>query len=256
MDITVMLFRLSEGMLKSILIFGLTLIFSLPLGLLVSFGRMSTWAPFRCFEKIECRCSGKHLGFKPILLLKKGCVFVLHGIAGFKPVQFIIKVYISIMRGTPLMLQLMVVYFGPYFIFGIKISLEYNFYAVIIAFVINYAAYFAEIYRSGIESMPKGQYEAAEVLGYSKAQTFLKIILPQMIKRILPPVTNEVITLVKDTSLAFVVAYAEMFTIAQRIASKESSVLPFAGAAIFYYVFNLIVAVTMEKAEKGLAYYQ
>ena len=166
------------------------------------------------------------------------------------------KIYISIMRGTPLMLQLMVVYFGPWFIFGIKISLAYNFYAVIIAFVINYAAYFAEIYRGGIESMSKGQYEAAEVLGYSKGQTFFKIIMPQMIKRILPSVTNEVITLVKDTSLAFVVAYAEMFTVAKQIAAKESSVMPFVGAAIFYYVFNLVVAMAMEKAEKSVSYYQ
>lgn len=236
LDITAMLLRLSEGMIRSVFIFALTLLFSLPLGLLVSFGRMSKWAPFACLSESK------------IVLLQK--------IAGFKPVQFIMKVYISIMRGTPLMLQLMVVYFGPYYIFGIKISSEYQFYAVIIAFAINYAAYFAEIYRSGIESMPKGQYEAAEVLGYSKAQTFFKIILPQMVKRILPPVTNEVITLVKDTSLAFVIAYAEMFTVAKQIASKESSVLPFVGAAIFYYIFNLIVAVSMEKAEKRLSYYQ
>lgn len=228
--------RLSEGMLRSVLIFGLTLLFSLPLGLLVSFGRMSKWAPFNRLEESKNA--------------------FLRKIAGFKPVSFLIKVYISIMRGTPLMLQLMVVYFGPYYIFGVKISSEYQFYAVIIAFAINYAAYFAEIYRSGIESMPKGQYEAAEVLGYSKAQTFFKIILPQVIKRIIPPVTNEVITLVKDTSLAFVIAYAEMFTVAKQIAAKESSVIPFVGAAIFYYLFNLIVAVAMEKAEKSLAYYQ
>ena len=236
LNITAMILRLSEGMLRSVLIFGLTLVFSLPLGLLVSFGRMSKWTPFACFGETKYNA--------------------LRKLAGFKPVQFIMKIYISIMRGTPLMLQLMVVYFGPYYIFGIKISSEYQFYAVIIAFAINYAAYFAEIYRGGIESMPKGQYEAAEVLGYSKAQTFFKIILPQMVKRILPPVTNEVITLVKDTSLAFVIAYAEMFTVAKQIAAKESSVLPFVGAAIFYYVFNLIVAVTMEKTEKSLAYYQ
>ena len=236
LNITAMIIRLSEGMLRSVLIFGLTLLFSLPLGLLVSFGRMSKWAPFNRFEESKNK--------------------VLRKLAGFKPVSFIIKVYISIMRGTPLMLQLMVVYFGPYYIFGVKISSEYQFYAVIIAFAINYAAYFAEIYRSGIESMPKGQYEAAEVLGYSKARTFFKIILPQVVKRIIPPVTNEVITLVKDTSLAFVIAYAEMFTVAKQIAAKESSVLPFVGAAIFYYIFNLIVAVAMEKAEKSLAYYQ
>lgn len=236
LDITAMLLRLGEGMLRSVVIFGLTLVLSLPLGLLVSFGRMSKWAPFACLEESKS-------GF-------------LRKVSGFKPVQMIVKIYISVMRGTPLMLQLMVVYFGPWFIFGIKISLAYNFYAVIIAFVINYAAYFAEIYRGGIESMPKGQYEAAEVLGYSKAQTFFKIIMPQMVKRILPSVTNEVITLVKDTSLAFVVAYAEMFTVAKQIAAKESSVMPFVGAAVFYYVFNLVVALAMEKAEKSVSYYQ
>jgi len=236
LDISAMIIRLGEGMLRSVMIFGLTLILSLPLGLFVSFGRMSKWAPFACLKE------AKNSFFRKV--------------SGFKPVQFVVKIYISIMRGTPLMLQLMVVYFGPWYIFGIKISSEYRFYAVIIAFAINYAAYFAEIYRSGIESMPAGQYEAAEVLGYSRAQTFLKIILPQMIKHILPAITNEVITLVKDTSLAFVIAYAEMFTVAKQIAAKDSSVLPFVGAAVFYYVFNLIVAVVMEKAEKSLSYYQ
>jgi len=251
-----MLLRLGDGMLKSVLIFGLTLVFSLPLGLLVSFGRMSKWAPFRRFEKIECRYTGKHLGLKPLSFFKNGGLSFLCKLAGFKPVQFVVKIFISILRGTPLMLQIMFVYYGPYYIFGVKNSSGYQIYAVIIAFAVNYAAYFAEIYRSGIESMPKGQYEAAEVLGYSKAQTFSKIILPQMVKRILPPVTNEVITLVKDTSLAFVISYTEMFTVAKQIASAETSVMPYIGAAVFYYVFNLIVAMTMEKAEKSLAYYQ
>jgi polar amino acid transport system permease protein len=160
------------------------------------------------------------------------------------------------MRGTPLMLQLMVVYFGPYFIFGIRISRGYSLVAVLIAFTINYAAYFAEIYRGGIESMPVGQYEAATILGYSKAQTFFRIILPQVIKRILPSVTNEVITLVKDTSLAFVVAVSEMFTIAKQIASSQTTMMPFVIAAIFYYVFNLLVAIVMEYIERKLNYYR
>ena len=144
-------------------IFFLTLIFSLPLGLLISFGRMSK-------NKI---------------------------------LRTIVKVYISVMRGTPLMLQLLVVYFGPYYLFGMQIGGTYRFTAIILGFALNYAAYFAEIYRAGIESIPVGQYEAAQVLGYSKAQTFVKIILPQVVKRVLPPVTNETITLVKDTSMAF-----------------------------------------------------
>ena len=126
----------------------------------------------------------------------------------------------------------------------------------IIAFSINYAAYFAEIYRSGIESMPIGQYEAAKVLGYGKAQTFFKIILPQVIKRILPSITNEVITLVKDTSLAFVIAQAEMFTIAEQISSAQTSIAPLMVAGLFYYIFNLIVAIAMEKVEKAFAYYR
>lgn len=154
------------------------------------------------------------------------------------------------------MLQIMVVYFGPYYLFGVKINSSYQIYAAIIAFSINYAAYFAEIYRGGIESMPTGQYEAAKILGFTKTQTFFRIIFPQVIKRILPSVTNEVITLVKDTSLAFVIAYAEMFTIAKRIAAKETSMIPFVAAGIFYYVFNLIVALVMNKLEKNMSYYK
>ncbi len=216
MTLSVMLKQLVAGMGVSVEIFFVTLIFSLPLGLLVCFGRMSK-------------------------------NFVL---------RTVVKGYISIMRGTPLMLQLMVVYFGPYFIFGIRISRGYSLIAVFIAFAINYAAYFAEIYRGGIESMPVGQYEAAYILGYNKAQTFFLIILPQVIKRILPSVTKEIITLVKDTSLAFVVAVAEMFTIAKQIASSQTTMMPFVIAGIFYFIFNLIVAVTMEKIEKKMNYYR
>lgn len=194
MDIGKLLGQLGSGMITSTEIFLLTLLFSLPLGLIISFGRMS----------------------------KSGIV------------KTITKVYISIMRGTPLMLQLMVVYFGPFYLFGMKISADYRFTAVIIGFVLNYAAYFAEIYRSGIESMPVGQYEACKVLGYSKMQTFGKIILPQVIKRILPPITNEVITLVKDTSLAMVIAVSEMFTTAKAIAASQTTMVPFIVAAIFY----------------------
>ena len=215
--------QLGEGMLKTCLLFFSTLIISLPLGLIISFGRMSKWAPF----------GGK-----------------------FKPLSLITRLYISIMRGTPLMLQIMVVYFGPYYLFGIKISASYQIYAAIIAFAINYAAYFAEIYRGGIESIAQGQYEAAHILGFSKNQTFFRIILPQVMKRILPSVTNEVITIVKDTSLAFVIAYAEMFTMAKRIAAKETSMIPFVVAGVFYYVFNLIVALVMNGIEKKMSYYK
>ena len=215
MSISVMLMQLIKGLGVTAEIFFLTLIFSLPLGLLVSFGRMSKNALVRTISKI----------------------------------------YISIMRGTPLMLQLIVVYFAPFYVFGLKIP-NYRFPAIIIAFALNYAAYFAEIYRSGIESMPAGQYEVAKVLGYTKAQTFMRIILPQVIKRILPPVTNETITLVKDTSLAFVLAQAEMFTMAKQIAAKETSIMPLMAAGLFYYIFNLIVAFAMERLEKALNYYK
>ena len=211
-----MLSQLTGGMVVSIEIFLLTLLFSLPLGLVVAFGRMS----------------------------KNGII------------KGIVKIYIAIMRGTPLMLQLIVVYFAPFYVFGIKISQSYRFVAVIIAFSINYAAYFAEIYRAGIESIPIGQYEAAKVLGYSKVQTFFKIIFPQVVKRILPPVTNETITLVKDTSLAFVIAVAEMFTIAKQIAAKQASVSALMVAGLFYFIFNYVVAFAMEALEKKLSYYR
>ena len=154
------------------------------------------------------------------------------------------------------MLQLMVVFFGPYYIFGVRLSSEYRMTAVLIGFAINYAAYFAEIYRGGIESMPVGQYEAAKLLGYTKTQTFFRIIMPQVVKRILPSVTNEVITLVKDTSLAFVLSVTEMFTIAKQIAAAQTSMTAFVAAGIFYYVFNLVVALTMEAIEKKLSYYR
>ena len=215
MTLQQMITQLAGGMAVSTQIFVITLLFSLPLGLVIAFGRMSK----------------------------------------NKLIQTIVKVYISIMRGTPLMLQLMVVYFGPYYLFRIKVGSSYRLWATFIGFVINYAAYFAEIYRSGIQSMPVGQYEAAEILGYGKAQTFFKIILPQMVKRVLPPVTNEVITLVKDTSLAFVLSYAEMFTIAKRVANSISSVMPLFVAGLFYFVFNAIVAWAMEKIEKRMSYY-
>jgi polar amino acid transport system permease protein len=211
-----MLEQLSAGMVTTVFIFAMTLLFSLPLGLILSFGRMS----------------------KNFLI------------------RNVTKLYISIMRGTPLMLQLFVVYFGPYYLFKISISSNYRAYAVVIAFVINYAAYFAEIYRGGIESMPQGQYEAAKVLGYTRSQTFVKIILPQVVKRILPSVTNEVITLVKDTSLAFSIAYTEMFTIAKSLAASQRSMIPFVAAAVFYYIFNFIVASLMELWEKKMNYYR
>ena len=166
------------------------------------------------------------------------------------------KIYISIMRGTPLMLQLLVVYFGPYFLFGMELSSDSRLNAVLIGFAINYAAYFAEIYRAGISAIPVGQYEAAKLLGYNKAQTFIYIVMPQVVKHIIPPVANETITLVKDTSLAFTLAVTEMFTLAKQLVAAESSMIPLAVAGIFYYIFNLVVALTFDYIEKKMSYYR
>jgi polar amino acid transport system permease protein/polar amino acid transport system substrate-binding protein len=172
------------------------------------------------------------------------------------PLRGLVKLYISIVRGTPLMLQLLVVFYGPYFLFKISTPPGYRFAAVIIGFSLNYAAYFAEIYRSGIQSIPKGQYEACKVLGYSRMQTNVKIVLPQMIKNIIPSITNEVITLVKDTSLAFAVSYTEMFTLAKQIAAAKTTMMPLFIAGVFYYVFNFVVAFIMERIETKLNYYR
>lgn len=173
-----------------------------------------------------------------------------------KLLSLLAKFYISVMRGTPLMLQLLVVYFGPYFIFGIPITQSYRLKAVLIGFALNYAAYFAEIYRSGISAIPVGQYEAARLLGYSRPQTFFRIVMPQVIKRIIPPVANETITLVKDTSLAFTLAVAEVFTVTKQLVAAESSMVPFVVAGVFYYVFNLLVAMFFDYLENRLSYYQ
>ena len=207
--------QLLGGMVTSIEIFLLTLLFSLPLGLVVAGGRMSRFAPLR----------------------------------------WLMRIYISVMRGTPLMLQLIIVFFAPYYVFGINLTPEYRFIAVIIAFTINYAAYFAEIYRGGIEAIPKGQYEAAKVLGYNKFETFFIIVLPQVFKIVLPSITNEVITLVKDTSLSFVIAIPEMFTVAKQIAAADASIAALLVAGVFYYILNAIVAFVMEYIEKRLSYY-
>ncbi len=215
MTLTTMIQKMSEGLGHTLSIFFLTLLFSLPLGMIIALLRMSK----------------------------------------VKPVRGAASVFISILRGTPLMLQLLAVTYGPFYLFGASVARN-KLIPVVIAYSINYAAYFAEIYRAGIESMPIGQYEAAEVLGYSKVQTFMRIILPQVVKRVVPPVTNEVITLVKDTSIAFAVAYQEMFTIGKQIANSQSSFTPFLIAGVFYFVFNALVAWVMARIEKRLNYYR
>lgn len=213
--------QLASGLKFTLGIFFLTILFSIPLGLLVARGRMA----------------------KNVI------------------VASVVRVYISIMRGTPLMLQLLLVYFAPYYIFNISLRdlavgpLDYRFVATVIGFSLNYAAYFAEIFRGGIQSMPQGQYEAATVLGFTRMQTYFRIILPQVIKRVLPSVTNEVITLVKDTSLAQVLSVTEMFTSAKNLASSQVSVMPFIVAGLFYYIMNGVIEILMNRAEKKMNYY-
>ena len=216
MSLFVIFEKLMSGMGVTVSIFILTLLFSIPLGLPLSLARMSK----------------------------------------SKVLSLVSNIYISIMRGTPLMLQIIVIYFLPFYGFGVNVTSGYRFVAVIIAFSLNYAAYFAEIYRSGIQSIPKGQYEASQILGYSRSQTFIRIIMPQMFKRVLPAMTNEIITLVKDTSLSFAIATAEMFTMAKQIAAKEASLMPLMAAGVFYYIFNFIVAIICRKVEKHYDYYR
>ena len=215
MSLTVMILKMSQGLGRTCAIFFLTLLFSLPLGMLVALLRMSR----------------------------------------NKLVSGITRVFISVLRGTPLMLQLLAVTYGPYYLFHWSISRN-KLIPVVIAFAINYAAYFAEIYRGGIESIPAGQYEAAEVLGFTRAQTFFRVFLPQVVKRILPSITNEIVTLVKDTSMAFTVSYQEMFTIGKEIANSQTSFLPFVVAGVFYFIFNGVVDYGMGALEKRLNYYR
>lgn len=204
---------LSEGFVMSLKIFCLTLLFAIPLGVLVALGRMSR----------------------------------------FKPLSWLMRAYILVMRGTPLLLQLMVVCYGPYYIFEISYD---RFLAAIIAFVLNYAAYFAEIFRGGILSIPQGQWEASETLGFTKIQTFFRVILPQVFKRILPASSNEVITLVKDTALAQVIGVIELFSLAKKQASNKVNVMPLFVAGIYYLLFNWLLSFFFGMMERKLDYYK
>mgnify|MGYP000758524153 FL=1 len=212
MNFQLLIQEMLKGAQFTVLIFLLTLLFSLPLGLIVSFGRMSK----------------------------------------YKIIRYPVQLYLLIMRGTPLMLQLMFVFFGMPLI-GIVFD---RFTACIIAFSLNYAAYFAEIYRGGIESISQGQYEASRVLGFTRGQTFFKIVLPQVVKRILPPMGNEFITLVKDTSLALTISVVELMNITKMFANSSVSVVPYIVAALFYLIMNGVVTLFFSAAEKKLSYYK
>ena len=215
MNFSGILVDLLGGLAVSVEIFVFTLAIALPLGFVIALGRMSRNAV----------------------------------------VAALFRGYISVVRGTPLMLQIMFVYFSPYMFFGMPLSNYPRLLATVIAFSLNYAAYFAEIYRGGILSVDRGQTEAAVALGLSKGMCFFRIVLPQVVKRVIPAVGNEVITLVKDTSLAFTIAVTEMFTIAKQLSSANTTMAPLVAAGVFYYIFNFIVAWTMERLEKRLSYY-
>lgn len=187
--------------------------------------------------------------------LPLGVVVALCRMSKFKPLALIARFYVSILRGTPLMLQLMAWMFAPYYVFGLSLGSNWKFFACAIGFILNYSAYFGEIYRSGIQSIPRGQYEAAEILGYTKVQCFMKIVLPQVVKRILPAMGNEVIALVKDTSLAFVLGIAEMFTQAKALSASLVSMTPYIVSAAIYWCFTLLVEAILSKIEKALSYY-
>ena len=217
-----MLYAMFDGSLTSLEVFFLTLIFSIPLALPIALGRMSK-------DKV---------------------------------LSAIVNVFLLIIRGTPLMLQLLVVYFGPGLFVRWLVSKGYDvsfrwdrFTAAIIALSVNYAAYFAEIYRGGIESIPKGQYEAAKVLGYTRAQTFFRIVLPQLIKRIVPAMGNEVITLVKDTALVSVIGVSELLMVAKERQGALFSFVPLFIAGLFYFIMNWFVSFAFTRLEKKLSYY-
>lgn len=205
---------LLEGFGTTIKLFGLTLLFALPLGLILSFCSMSK----------------------------------------FKPLSALVKILIWIIRGTPLMLQIIVIFYGPGLMLGIT-GLD-RFPAVLVAFVINYACYFSEIYRGGIESIPKGQYEAGQVLGMTKTQIFFKVVLLQVIKRIIPPMSNEIITLVKDTSLARIIAVYEIIWSAQVYIKSAGLIWPLFYTGAFYLVFNGLLTVLFRHIEKKLDYFR
>ncbi|WP_085829930.1 amino acid ABC transporter permease [Collinsella vaginalis] len=216
MTLETMMGMLGQGFLTSLALFFITLAGALPLGVPIALMRMSRIAP----------------------------------------VRWLARIYISIMRGTPLMLQMFAIYFAPFYVFGIQLTPDSKWQACVAAFILNYAGYFAEIYRAGIQSIPRGQYEAAQVLGYSRTQTFWRIVAPQVVKRIMPALGNEVITLVKDTSLAFSIGVAEMFSTAKALVASQRTMVPFAIAAAIYWVFNFLVEVAMGRIEKKMDYYR
>lgn len=242
--------ELLKGFSQNCKLFFLTLLFAIPLGLIISLGSMSKWAPFSFL--------GHYFGFSVDFKEgKQGFKKTLQSIAKyiiyFKPIQFISRVFVWIIRGTPLMLQLLIVYYVPGLVFDYP--MKNRMLAALIAFVINYAAYFSEIYRGGIESISKGQYEAGQVLGMTKTQVFFKIILMQVVKRIIPPMGNEIITLVKDTSLARIIAIAEILKAAERF-SARGIIWPLFYTGAYFLIFNGVLTILLSRIEKKFDYYR
>ncbi|MBE6965393.1 MAG: amino acid ABC transporter permease [Oscillospiraceae bacterium] len=224
---------LTEGFGLNCIIFAVTLLTAIPLGLIIAFGSMSKWRPLRFLERSKKR--------------------LLHAISKFAPIRWLTRTFVWIIRGTPLMLQIFVVLYAPGLLWDMP--MRERMVAVLVAFGINYAAYFSEIYRGGIEAIPKGQYEACQVLGMTKSQTFFKVVLPQVVKRIIPPMGNEIITLVKDTSLARVVAVTEIIMCAERF-TKQGLIGPLFSTALYFLAFNGILTVLFGYIEKKLDYYR
>ena len=237
-------------------IFFLTLLFGLPLGLVVAFGSMSKWQPFRfLLQPKKRKDSGTPTAETDLAPVKQEPSKFIKALAAFRPIHTITDVVVWVIRGTPLMLQLIIIFYGPGMWFDNNIWGGNRMAACVVAFVINYACYFSVIYRGGIQGVPLGQREAAQVLGFTRRQIFFKVTLLQMIKRIVPPMSNEIITLVKDTSLAFVLGIMEMFTQAKAIAAAQTSMMPYVIAALIYWVFNFVVVMVLNRVEKKMDYY-
>lgn len=224
---------LFEGFGLNLIIFAVTLIAALPLGLIIAFGSMSKFRPFRFLDRKSST--------------------ILRAISNFAPIKWISRTFVWVIRGTPLMLQIFVVFYAPGLLWEMPMRSRIT--AVLVAFAINYAAYFSEIYRGGIESIPRGQYEAGQVLGLTKSQVFFKVVLAQVIKRIIPPMSNEIITLVKDTSLARVIAVTEIIMCAERF-TKQGLIGPLFSTALFFLAFNGILTLLFGFIEKKLDYYR
>ena len=230
-----------EGMGTTVELFALTLLFSLPLGLLVAFGSMSKWAPFRFLAQVS---------WAPQWLKK---------LSYLRPIKLIVDVIVWVIRGTPLMLQLMIIYFGPGLILDNNIWGSGNsgrFIATVAAFVLNYSCYFSVIYRGGIEGVPVGQRDAGQVLGMTKSQIFFKVTLLQMIKRIVPPMSNEIITLVKDTSLARIIAVSELIKVGESFMKSDGLIWPLFYTGVYYLIFVGILTLLFGYIERKLSYFR